>query len=161
MIERIVNTCFHRRGIVWLVFAFAALYGVFSWKQLPLEAYPDIADVTSQIVTQVPGLAAEEIEQQITVPLERALLATPGMHVLRSRSLFGLSLITVVFQDGVDGYWARQRLQERLNEVDLPYGAKASLDPYTSPTGEIYRYTLESNTHSPVSYTHLTLPTKA
>lgn len=148
MIERIVNTCFHRRGIVWLVFAFAALYGVFSWKQLPLEAYPDIADVTSQIVTQVPGLAAEEIEQQITVPLERALLATPGMHVLRSRSLFGLSLITVVFQDGVDGYWARQRLQERLNEVDLPYGAKASLDPYTSPTGEIYRYTLESNTHS-------------
>ncbi|MBF8176115.1 efflux RND transporter permease subunit [Herminiimonas contaminans] len=148
MIERIVHTCFHRRGIVWLVFAFAALYGVFSWKQLPLEAYPDIADVTSQIVTQVPGLAAEEIEQQITVPLERALLATPGMHVLRSRSLFGLSLITVVFQDGVDGYWARQRLQERLNEVDLPYDAKASLDPYTSPTGEIYRYTLESNTHS-------------
>ncbi|WP_175625270.1 MULTISPECIES: efflux RND transporter permease subunit [Oxalobacteraceae] len=148
MIERIVHTCFHRRGIVWLVFAFAALYGVFSWKQLPLEAYPDIADVTSQIVTQVPGLAAEEIEQQITVPLERALLATPGMHVLRSRSLFGLSLITVVFQDGVDGYWARQRLQERLNEVDLPYDAKASLDPYTSPTGEIYRYTLESNTRS-------------
>lgn len=148
MIERIVNLCFHRRGIVWLVFAFAALYGVFSWRQLPLEAYPDIADVTSQIVTQVPGLAAEEIEQQITVPLERALLATPGMHVLRSRSLFGLSLITVVFQDGVDGYWARQRLQERLNEVDLPYSAKASLDPYTSPTGEIYRYTLESNTHS-------------
>ena len=78
MIERFVALCFERRGLVWLVFAFAALYGAFSWKQLPIEAYPDIADVTSQIVTQVPGLAAEEIEQQITVPLERALLATPG-----------------------------------------------------------------------------------
>ena len=97
MIDRIVNTCFRRRGIVWLVFAFAALYGLFCWKQLPVEAYPDIADTTSQIVTQVPGLAAEEIEQQITIPLERALLGTPGMHVLRTRSLFGLSLITVVF----------------------------------------------------------------
>ncbi|UJB65663.1 efflux RND transporter permease subunit [Acidovorax sp. YS12] len=148
MIDRLVTLCFQRRGLVWLVFAFAALYGVFCWKQLPIEAYPDIADTTSQIVTQVPGLAAEEIEQQITVPLERALLATPGMHVLRSRSLFALSLITVVFDDGVDGYWARQRLQERINDVDLPYGAKPGLDPYSSPTGEVYRYTLESRTRS-------------
>jgi cobalt-zinc-cadmium resistance protein CzcA len=147
MIERIVNLSFARRGVVWLIFIFAALYGGFSWKQLPLEAYPDIADVTSQIVTQVPGLAAEEIEQQITIPLERALLATPAMHVLRSRSLFGLSLITVVFEDGVDGYWARQRLKERMDEVDLPYGARRAR-PYSSPTGEVYRYTLESPTHS-------------
>ncbi|WP_027017278.1 efflux RND transporter permease subunit [Comamonas composti] len=148
MIEKLVNLSFARRGVVWLVFIFAALYGVFSWKQLPLEAYPDIADVTSQIVTQVPGLAAEEIEQQITIPLERALLATPGMHVLRSRSLFALSLITVVFEDGVDGYWARQRLKERMDEVELPYDARAELDPYSSPTGEVYRYTLESPTRS-------------
>lgn len=148
MIERIVTLCFQRRGIVWLVFAFVALYGVWSWKQLPIEAYPDIADVTSQVVTQVPGLAAEEVEQQITVPLERALLGTPGMHVLRSRSLFALSLITVVFEDGTDGYFARQRLQERLGEVSLPYGAVPGLDAYTSPTGEIYRYTLESKTRS-------------
>lgn len=148
MIDRIVTLCFQRRSLVWLVFAFAALYGVFSWKQLPIEAYPDIADTTSQIVVQVPGLAAEEIERQITVPLERALLATPGMHVLRSRSLFALSLITVVFEDGVDGYWARQRLQERMNEVNLPYDAKPELDPYSSPTGEVYRYTLESPARS-------------
>ena len=148
MIEDFVRTCFHRRGIVWLVFAFVALYGVWSWKQLPVEAYPDIADVSSQIVTQVPGLAAEEVEQQITIPLERALLGTPGMHVLRSRSLFALSLITVVFDDGVEGYWSRQRLQERINDVNLPYGAKPGLDPYTSPIGEIYRYTLESKTRS-------------
>lgn len=146
MINAIVNHCFHRRGIVWLVFCMVALYGWWSWKQLPVEAYPDIADVTSQIVTQIPGLGTEEVEQQITIPLERALLGTPGMHVLRSRSLFALSLITVVFEDGTEGYFARQRLQERLNEVALPYGAVPGLDPYTSPTGEIYRYTLESPT---------------
>ncbi|MCC8535812.1 efflux RND transporter permease subunit [Xanthomonas axonopodis pv. poinsettiicola] len=148
MIDAIVSTCFQRRGIAWLVFFFVALYGAWSWKQLPVEAYPDIADVTSQIVTQVPGLGAEEVEQQITIPLERVLLGTPGMHVLRSRSLFALSLITVVFEDGTDGYFARQRLQERLNEVSLPYGAMPGLDPYTSPTGEIYRYTLESRSRS-------------
>ena len=148
MIDAIVRTCFQRRGIAWLVFVLVALYGLWSWKQLPVEAYPDIADVTSQIVTQVPGLGAEEVEQQITIPLERALLGTPGMHVLRSRSLFALSLITVVFEDGTDGYFARQRLQERLNEVSLPYDAEPGLDPYTSPTGEIYRYTLESQAHN-------------
>ncbi|WP_045762219.1 efflux RND transporter permease subunit [Xanthomonas albilineans] len=148
MIESIVSVCFRRRGIVWLVFLAVALYGAWSWTQLSLEAYPDIADVTSQVVTQVPGLAAEEVEQQITVPLERALLGTPGMEVLRSRSVFGLSLITVVFADGTDGYFARQRLQERLNEVTLPYNAVPGLDAYTSPTGEIYRYTLESKTRS-------------
>lgn len=148
MIDAIVSICVRRRGIVWLVFLFVALYGMWSWKQLPVEAYPDIADVTSQIVTQVPGLGAEEMEQQITIPLERALLGTPGMHVLRSRSLFALSLITVVFEDGTDGYFARERLRERLDEISLPYDAVATLDPYTSPTGEVYRYTLESKTRS-------------
>lgn len=144
MIERLVTLCFERRLIVWIVFAFVAVYGWYSWKQLPVEAYPDIADVTSQVVTQVPGLAAEEVEQQITVPLERELLGTPGLHVLRSKSTFGLSLITVVFKDGIEGYWSRQRLQERISGVSLPYGATPGLDAYTSPIGEIYRYTLES-----------------
>ncbi|MCF5935018.1 efflux RND transporter permease subunit, partial [Xanthomonas perforans] len=114
MIEAIITTCFQRRGIVWLVFVLIALYGTWSWTQLPVEAYPDIADVTSQVVTQVPGLGAEEVEQQITVPLERALMGTPGLHVLRSRSLFALSLITLVFDDGTEGYFARQRVLERI-----------------------------------------------
>jgi len=148
MIERLVSLCFQRRGIAWIIFVLVALYGWNSWKQLPVEAYPDIADVTSQVVTQVPGLAAEEVEQQITVPLERALLSTPGLHVLRSKSTFGLSLITVVFKDGVEGYWSRQRLQERISEVTLPAGITPGLDSYTSPIGEIYRYTLESDTRN-------------
>ncbi|HUJ18575.1 MAG TPA: CusA/CzcA family heavy metal efflux RND transporter [Nitrospirota bacterium] len=146
MIERLVNLCFNRRGIVGLVFVFAALYGWYSWTQLPVEAYPDISDVSAQVITQVPGLAAEEVEQQITIPLEREIMGTPGMHVMRSNSTFGLSLITVVFKDGVEDYWSRQRLQERISGVTLPYGAQPGLDPMTSPIGEIYRYTLESKT---------------
>ncbi|MFZ6745035.1 efflux RND transporter permease subunit [Undibacterium sp. JH2W] len=144
MIENIVKVSFARRGIVWLVFILVAMYGIYCWNQLPLEAYPDIADTTSQVVTQVSGLAAEEVEKQITIPLEREIMGTPGMHVMRSKSTFGLSLITVVFQDGTEDYWSRQRLQERISAVTLPYGAQPGLDPLTSPIGEIYRYTLES-----------------
>jgi len=144
MIDQLVAICFKRRGIAWLVFVMVALYGVYCWNQLPLEAYPDIADTSSQVVTQVPGLAAEEVESQITIPLEREIMGTPGMHVMRSKSTFGLSLITVVFRDGVEDYWSRQRLQERISSVSLPYGAQPGLDPLTSPIGEIYRYTLES-----------------
>lgn len=137
-----------KRWVIAALFVLLSVFGYYSWKQLSLEAYPDIADVTSQVVTQVPGLAAEEMEQQITIPLERALNGMPGMHVMRSKSTFGLSLITIVFEDGVEDYWSRQRVQERLNEVDLPYDAMAELDPLTSPTGEIYRYMIESDKHS-------------
>lgn len=137
-----------KRWVIALLFGLIAFFGYYSWKQLSIEAYPDIADVTSQVVTQVPGLAAEEVEQQITIPLERALNGMPGMHVMRSKSTFGLSMITIVFEDGVEDYWSRQRVQERIAEVDLPEGAAAELDPLTSPTGEIYRYIIESDHHS-------------
>lgn len=148
MIEKLVAHAFHRRGIVVLIFIFTSLYGFYCWKSLPLEAYPDIAPTTSQVITQVNGLAAEEVEQQITIPLEREIMGTPGMVVMRSRSTFGLSLITVIFQDGAENYWSRQRLLERINNVNLPYGAQPSLDALSSPIGEIYRYTLESKTRS-------------
>ncbi|MCD8174087.1 MAG: CusA/CzcA family heavy metal efflux RND transporter [Alistipes sp.] len=137
-----------KRWVIASLFVLICLFGYYSWTQLTIEAYPDIADVTSQVVTQVPGLAAEEVEQQITIPLERALNGVPGMHVMRSKSTFGLSIITIVFRDGVEDYWSRQRVQERLNEVDLPYDAVAELNPLTSPTGEIYRYIIESDRHS-------------
>lgn len=137
-----------RRWIMLCLFVVLCLLGYYSWKQLSIEAYPDIADVTSQVVTQIPGLAAEEVEQQITIPIERALNGLPGMHVMRSKSTFGLSMITIVFEDGVEDYWSRQRVQERLNELELPYGAMPGLDPLTSPIGEIYRYIIESDQHS-------------
>ncbi|MGD0623768.1 MAG: CusA/CzcA family heavy metal efflux RND transporter, partial [Thermodesulfobacteriota bacterium] len=113
-------------------------------RQLAIEAYPDISDTQAQVITQYPGHAAEEMEQQITIPLERELRGIPGLHVMRSKSTFGLSLITMVFRDGVEDYWARQRIRERISKVDLPRGVEAVLDPLTSAVGEIYRYTLES-----------------
>lgn len=145
--KQLIFTAIKKRWLFVALFILLAAFGYYSWKQLSIEAYPDIADVTSQVVTQVPGLAAEEVEQQISIPIERALNGLPGMHVMRSRSLFGLSLITMVFDDGVDDYWARQRIQERLTDVTLPFGAVPGLDPLTSPTGEIYRYIIESKNH--------------
>nr|WP_255524459.1 efflux RND transporter permease subunit [Pedobacter riviphilus] len=142
--KQLIFTAIKKRWLFVALFILLGVFGYYSWKQLAIEAYPDIADVTSQVVTQVPGLAAEEVEQQITIPIERALNGLPGMHVMRSRSLFGLSLVTMVFDDGVDDYWARQRIQERLSGVSLPFGAAPGLDPLTSPTGEIYRYIIES-----------------
>ena len=145
--NKLIQITIHKRWILLTLFVLLAIFGYYSWKHLSIEAYPDIADVTSQVVTQVPGLAAEEIEQQVTIPVERALNGLPGMHVMRSKSTFGLSIITLVFEDGVDDYWARMRIQERLNDVELPYQATPELDPLTSPIGEIYRYIIESKTH--------------
>ncbi len=147
MIDFVVGWCLNRRVLVFVVFVMLACAGIYSWYQLAIEAYPDIADTTAQVVTQYPGHAAEEMEQQITLPLERELAGTPGLQVMRSRTTFALSLITLVFRDGVDDYWARQRINERIQNVTLPSGASPGLDPITSPIGEIYRYTLEASHH--------------
>ena len=105
MIERLVSLCLARRGLVVALFCALGLFGWYSWTQLSIEAYPDIGDTSAQVITQWQGHAAEEVEQQVTVPIERALNGIPGLHVMRSRSTFGLSLITLVFQDGVEDYW--------------------------------------------------------
>ena len=145
--KKFILMTIQRRWMMFALFIFLALFGYYSWKQLSIEAYPDIADVTVQVVTQVPGLAAEEVEQQISIPLERAINGLPGLHTMRSKSTFGISSIVLVFKDGIDDYWARQRVQEKLADVELPYGAVPGLNPLTSPTGEIYRYILESSNH--------------
>ncbi len=146
MINRIIGICIRKRLVVVMVSILLALFGYYSWTKMAVEAYPDIGDVTAQVVTQSPGLAAEEVEQQITTPLERGLAGTPGLESMRSSSTFGLSLITLVFRDGAEDYWSRQRIMERINQVSLPSGIQPGLDPVTGATGEIYRYTLESDT---------------
>ena len=146
MINQFIELCFRRRLLVWVLTLGLLVYGYFSWTQMTVEAYPDISDVTVQVTTQVPGLAAEEIEQQVTTPLERALANTPGLVTIRSSSTFALSLITLVFKDGTDDYFARQRVNERIAQVTMPAGVQPGLDPVSSPVGEIYRYTLESDT---------------
>ncbi|MBD3589699.1 efflux RND transporter permease subunit [Bacteroides sp. GM023] len=143
--KKIIYLALHRRGLMFVLFAFIGIVGYYSWTQLAIDAYPDISDTTVQIVTQVPGLAAEEIEQQISIPIERAVNGLPGLNVMRSKNTFGLSTVVLVFDDGVDDYWARQRVQERLVDVELPYDAVPGLNPLTSPTGEIFRYVIESD----------------
>jgi cobalt-zinc-cadmium resistance protein CzcA len=146
MIDAFVGFCLHRRIAIIVLAVLLSGFGIYAWKTLSVEAYPDLGDVAAQVTTQMPGLAAEEVEQLITVPLERQINGTPGLLLMRSTSTFGLSLITVLFRDGYEDYWARQRLTERMNQAVLPAGATPTLDPVAGPAGEIYRYTLESDT---------------
>jgi heavy metal efflux system protein len=148
LIENFIRYCLSRRWILVALFTLAGIFGYYSWTQLEIDAYPDIADVTTMVITQYPGHAAETVEEQITIPLERELNGTPGLVVMRSKSTFGLSMITMVFADGMDDYFARQLVRERMAEVDLPEGAVPELEPLTSPTGEIFRYTLQSDIYS-------------
>jgi cobalt-zinc-cadmium resistance protein CzcA len=145
MIDAFVGYCLKQRLAVIALAVILFGFGVFAWMTLSVEAYPELGDVAAQVTTQVPGLAAEEIEQLVTVPLERQINGTPGLFLMRSTSTFGLSLITVLFRDGVEDYWARQRLIERIAQATLPPGATPGLGPVAGPGGEIFRYTLESD----------------
>jgi heavy metal efflux system protein len=146
MIDRLVALAVNKRLVVAMIAIFATIYGYYSWTQLAIEAYPDIADTSTQVTTTALGYAAEEVEQKITIPLERELNGTPGLLFMRSKSTFGLSLITLVFRDGVEDYWSRQRISERIVNATLPPNITPGLDPLSSPTGQIYYYTLESET---------------
>lgn len=112
-----------KRWIMLCLFVMMCVFGYYSWTQLSIEAYPDIADVTSQVVTQVPGLAAEEVDNRSLFLWNVPSTVCLACMLCCSKSTFGLSMITVVFKDGTEDYWSRQRVQERLNEVELPYGA--------------------------------------
>ena len=129
MIDQLVDFCLRRRVAVIVVAALLLGFGVYAWETLSVEAYPELGDVAAQVTTQMPGLAAEEVEQLITVPLERQINGTPGLLLMRSTSTFGLSLITVLFRDGYEDYWARQRLIERISQATLPAGRGALARP--------------------------------
>ena len=144
MIEKLVNWALDHKTLMTAIFGLLCGLGVVAWNALSIDAYPDISDTTVQVVTQVPGLATEEIEQQISIPVERAVSGIPNLVTMRSKNSFGLSTVILVFDDGVDDYWARQRVNERLVGLDLPYGAVPELNPLTAPTGEIFRYIVES-----------------
>ena len=146
MIDQFVALCFRKHLVVRLIAIFACVFGIYAWSQLAIDAYPLLSPVAVQVTAQVPGLAAEEIEQQITIPLERALNGTPGLTSMRSISTFALSQINLLFRDGAEDYWERQRVRDRIGDVTLPAGVQTSLDPVTAPELEIYRYTLESDT---------------
>lgn len=124
--------------------------GYFCFTQLKIEAYPDIADTNVIIVAQYQGRASEEVEQQVTVPIERALQNTPNVLDLRSRTIFGLSVVQLTFKDGTDDYFARQQVMERIATVNLPEGVSPELAPLSTAVGEIFRYVVEAPpTYSP------------
>src|ERR1700675_929225 len=120
------------------------VWGIISFHNLPIEAYPDVADTYAQVISQWPGHAAEEVEQQITVPLEVILNGVPHMTPLRSTSLAGLSVITIIYDDETTTFNARQEVLDRLQLTTLPQGVNPGLGPDYSPTGQIMFYTLTS-----------------
>ena len=142
MLNRIVELALKHRLIVLIGSVIMLAWGVYSFTQLPIEAYPDVMNTQVQVITQWPGHAAEEVEKLITVPLETSLNGVPRVSSIRSRSLFGLSVEYLVFEDGVDDYFARQQVMERIAAADIPTGILPTLSPLSSATGEIYRYTL-------------------
>jgi len=122
--------------------------GIWAFQQLKIEAYPDISDTQVVIVTQYPGRATEEVEQQVTIPLERALNSTPNVIARRSRTIFGLSVLELTFESDTNDYFARQVVLEKLREVELPDGITPELGPLSTPIGELYRYSLKSSKHT-------------
>lgn len=140
MIQGIVDFAIRQRVVVLAAAAILVALGVYSFEQLPIEAYPDVADTWVQVITQWPGHASEEVERQITLPTERVMNGVPRQTVVRSTSIAGLSVVSIVFQDGTDSYFARQQVVERLSQIELPAGAVQELGPLASPVGEIMRY---------------------
>lgn len=147
MLNLIIENCVHRRVAALFVTLVVAVFGFRAYLLTPIEAFPDVTNAQVTVITQMAGYASEEIERQVTVPLERALNGTPGMTMLRSESLFGLSLITLVFDDNVDPFRARMQVAQRLAQVDLPDGVSATLAPEATPLGEIYLFRVSSDRH--------------
>jgi cobalt-zinc-cadmium resistance protein CzcA len=148
MIARVVAFALHQRFITLALALLLTAGGIVSFHRLPIEAYPDVADVEVDVITLWPGHAAEEVERYITIQLEKELNGIAGVTFLRSFSNFGLSNIRLLFTDGTDNYWSRQQVLERITQADIPADAKPQLGPLASPIGEVYRYTLESTTMS-------------
>jgi cobalt-zinc-cadmium resistance protein CzcA len=147
MLQDIVRLCVQRRLAALAVTLGIAGYGVHAYLQTPIEAFPDVTNLQVNVISQIPGLAPEEIERQLTVPLERSLNGVPGAINMRSESLFGLSLIFITFEDGADVFRSRMLVQERLATADLPETASVEIAPDATPLGEVFQYRLSSDRH--------------
>ena len=144
MIRGLVDFCLTNRLLVLAVAILLFIWGVISFRSLPVEAYPDVANNYVQIITQWPGISAEQIEQQITVPIENAVNGLPHLDHLRSVSLFGLSSLMLIFDDESQDDWNRAKVLERLAQLTLPQGVQPQMGADYSPVGQIYFFTLHS-----------------
>ncbi|MEI9920198.1 MAG: CusA/CzcA family heavy metal efflux RND transporter [Bacteroidota bacterium] len=153
MIRKLIIFSLTNRWVVVSIAIAMSVIGYWCFTQLKIEAYPDIADTNVIVVTPFEGRAAEEVEQQVTIPIERALNNVPRVLDRRSRTIFGLSVVQLTFQDGTNDYFARQQVTERLQAVQLPDGVVPELAPLTTAVGEILRYVVEA----PPTYTPMEL----
>ncbi len=144
MIRAFVSYALDNRFLILALAILLLLWGAISFHNLPVEAYPDVANNYVQIITQWPGRAAEEVEQQVTVPIEIQMNGMPHLEHLRSVSLFGLSSVMLIFDDGSSNDWNRQKALERLSAVTLPNGITPQMGTDWSPVGQIFWYTLKS-----------------
>jgi cobalt-zinc-cadmium resistance protein CzcA len=144
MLHGLVDFALNNRLLVTLAALLLLIWGGISFHNLPVEAYPDVANNYVQVITQWPGHAAEEVEQQVTIPLEIVMNGIPHLEHLRSTSLFGLSSLMLIFDDQSENDWNRQKVLERLSQVNLPSGLQPQIGSDYSPVGQIYWYTLHS-----------------
>ncbi len=144
MIRAAVDFALNNRFLVLLGTVFLLVWGAVSFASLPIEAYPDVANNYVNVITQWPGRAAEEVEQQVTIPIEIVLNGIPHLTSLRSVSVFGLSSVTLIFDDDSENDWNRQKALERLSQLTLPDNIQAQMGTDWSPVGQIYWYTLTS-----------------
>ncbi|MDY6863173.1 MAG: efflux RND transporter permease subunit, partial [Thermodesulfobacteriota bacterium] len=137
--------------IVFIVLTIVVL-GAYSWKYLPIDAFPDVTNIQVMVLTEAPGLAPIDVEQQVTFPIEIQMNGLPGVREVRSLSKNGLSQVIVVFEDSYDTYFTRQVVFEGLQTAkkDLPEGIEPEMGPISTGLGEIYQYTLESDTKTPM-----------
>src|SRR5438128_9762278 len=149
MIKRLVAFALDQPFFLILLVALFVAGGVAAFRSLPVEAFPDVTDTQVQVITLFPGRAAEEVEKQVTIPVEIGLSGIPHSVRLFSHTQFGLSFIAVTFDDAVDAYFSRQQVLERLRDVDLPAGVAPELGPLATPIGEIYRYRIKGDNLSP------------
>src|SRR5215831_10779184 len=144
MIRNFVDFALNNRFLVVVIAILLFIWGVISFQRLPIEAYPDVANNYVQVITQWPGRAAEEVEQQVTIPIETVMNGLPHLEHLRSTSLFGLSSVMLIFEDESENDWNRQKVLERLSQVNLPQNLQPQIGTDWSPVGQIYFYTLQS-----------------
>src|ERR1700737_4675896 len=144
MIRTLVDFALNNKFVVIALAILLVAWGAISFHNLPVEAYPDIADNYVTVITQWPGRSAEEVEQQVTVPVEIVMNGIPHLTYLRSESIFGLSFVLMIFDDQSDNDWNRQKVLERLSQVTLPQGLSPQMGTDWSTVGQIYWYTLRS-----------------
>ena len=144
MIRALVNFALGNRLLIIAVAILLLVWGGIAFHNLPIEAYPDVANNYVQVITQWPGQAAEEVEQQVTIPLEIVMNGIPHLEALRSTSLFGLSSLMMIFDDDSINEWNREKVLERLSQVTLPPGLQPQMGTDYSPVGQIYWYTVKS-----------------